>query len=90
MRDWVKLTLDELPKIGIDNEEALGKLLAEAERLQNEAWGLSVAAVQRDRPQFANVVLPPINEWIDLTTERREMSNLGLPSAVMPTLVVLA
>lgn len=65
--------------------------IAEADRIQNEAWRLAVAAVERkQQPALHAFVLGPFNEWIDLTTTRVAMDQLGLPPMVLPTLAALS
>ncbi len=34
--------------------------------------------------------MPPINDWIDLSSTRLSMNNLGTPPMVMPTVLVLS
>lgn len=91
MREWVELYLQE-PRGESDGEPGqyqakLQKLL----QLQNEAWHTVVPAVDRlTKAPYANLVLPPFNDWIDLSTTRMEMTHRGLPPMVMSTLLALA
>lgn len=65
--------------------------LADADRLQGEAWQLATAALERSgHPALTGFVLAPFNDWIDLTTTRRAQDTLGPPPMVVPTLVVLS
>ncbi len=91
MKQWCKLSL-EIPQLSAENDQAkLAAALDTANRLQNEAWQLAVDASQRHpQPQFALLVLPPMNDWIDLTTTRLEMRNRDLPPLVMPTLMAMS
>lgn len=90
MREWLKLTLDGLTGDGMA-PQAFESLLTKASLLQDQSWGAAVSAVERHpKPQTAQLVLPPMNEWIDLTTERVEMNNRGAPPILFPMLVVLA
>jgi hypothetical protein len=73
------------------DERRLREALAEADRAQQEAWRQAVAALdERGEPPLKGFVLAPFNDWIDLTTERVTMDDLGLPPMVLPTLAVLA
>src|SRR5580658_4346128 len=62
MRDWVKLYLETA---SMPPEEGSGEFkarVAEAIRLQDQAWQAAVAAVDRSpKPQYAALVLSPIN-----------------------------
>lgn len=61
---------------------------AAAEALQGQIWQASVAAVSRPERQFtAEIVLPAINEMIDLTTERKVALSTHIPLLVMFLLV---
>lgn len=65
--------------------------IAEANRLQDQAWRLAVSAVERkQQPALSAFVLGPLNEWIDLTTTRLAMEQLGLPPMVLLTLAALS
>jgi hypothetical protein len=65
--------------------------LKEAQRLQDQTWKAAVAAVDRNpKPQYALLVLAPINDWIDLSTTRLEINKRDLPPVVMPTLIFLS
>jgi hypothetical protein len=91
MREWVKLTLDVLPRAAELDPLALNAQLRKAQQLQDETWKAAVSAVDRSpKVQYANLVLPPINDWIDLSSTRLQLDNRGLPPLVMPTLVVLS
>jgi hypothetical protein len=91
MQAWVQLAGD----IGrLQREAGAAETMAaigRAERLQNEVWQLAVASVDRHpKPPVASLVLAPLNEWIDLTTTRLAMTNMGAPPLVLTTLVVLS
>jgi hypothetical protein len=91
MKEWVRLAL-ELASSGIDQHspEFAAQLRRGAE-LQNQAWQAAVKAVDNSpKPPYAGLVLPPINDWIDLTTTRIEMVNRGSPPFVLPTLIALS
>jgi len=91
MRQWVKDSLDVLARSAELEPAALRAALDDLQRLQNESWQLAVAATERSpRPQAVMLVLPPINDWIDLTSTRLAMANRGPPPLSIPTLVVMA
>ncbi len=90
MREWLKLTLEGLSGDNL-TPELFEILLAKAAALQDQSWLAAVSSVDRHpRPHYAQLVLPPINEWIDLTTERVELNNRGAPPIIFPMLVLLA
>src|SRR5205085_41228 len=62
------------------------------QRLQTEAWVLAVAAADRaPKAQVASMLLlPPINDWIDLSSTRLAMNNRGPPPLSIPTLVAIS
>jgi hypothetical protein len=91
MRDWVKLYLETVSVSPEEYSSEFKARYANAQSLQDQAWHAAVAAVDRSpKPQYAALVLSPINDWIDLTSKRVEMSDRGLPPLVMPTLITLA
>jgi hypothetical protein len=91
MRQWVADSLDLMPRAPRLDPAARQARLDELGRLQAEAWQLAVAAVDRHpKPPVAALVLPPINDWIDLTTTRLAMDHRGPPPFAIPTLVVMS
>lgn len=91
MREWVKLSLDATTVAQEDDLTRFNANLQESQRLQNAVWQKATTAVQSPAlQQYSVLVLPPINEWIDLTTTRIEMIHRGVPPLVMPTLVALS
>jgi hypothetical protein len=91
MKEWVRLGLELSSKpINQDSPEFLA-MLEKSAALQSEAWSAAVKAVDKSpKPPYAGLVLPPINDWIDLTTTRVEMVNRGSPPFVLPTLIALS
>src|SRR5262249_51178537 len=54
-------------------------------------WRLAAAAVEKkQQPPLWSFVMPPINDWTDLSSTRLAQDNLGTPPMVMPTLVALS
>jgi hypothetical protein len=89
IRAWLDAMLErsgDLP-----DEAQLNIRAAKLSAIQGQLWSRVIASVQRDgRSQTAILVLPPFNEWFDLTTTRLEMRQMGLPALVMPTLIFLS
>ena len=71
-----------------DNAQFAGKL-AQAKTMQAEIWSEAAAAV-RDAPQLALLVLPPLNDMMDITVAHEAMTQLRTPVAILATLFVLA
>lgn len=68
----------------IDAEKDPATAFASAEALQARTWSAAVAAVDRpDRQYTAEVVLPAINEMIDVTTERKVFLSTHIPELVL-------
>ena len=65
--------------------------LTKATKLQGEIWSQAVAATQVEGFQLARVVvLPALNEMIDITTTRTVATQTHLPVVIFGMLVVLA
>lgn len=88
MRRW--LTIAENLSAYAGDKQRFGEAIDEAERAHEDAWRRAVAVTAQQEAATRSFVLAPLNEWIDLTTERLAMDQLGLPPMVLPTLVVLA
>lgn len=91
MREWVRLVLEFVPTGKDRNAPEWAEQFNRADHLQRETWQLAMEAVDRQpKPQYAALVLTPIDQWIDLSTARVEMSNRGLPFMVFVALIVLS
>jgi hypothetical protein len=91
LKAWAKLALSVAEESPDRNPQAFARLVAEANRHQNEAWRLAVDAVERHpRPQYAGLILSPLNDWMDLTTSRLQIDHRGAPLQVILTLVILS
>ncbi len=91
LRDWVKGALEAQPSSADMEPAAFEARFAKEQQLQNDAWHYAVAAVGRvPNPQVTPLVLSPLNEWMDLSTTRTELSHRGIPPMVLPTLVLLS
>ena len=68
----------------IDAEQDPTTAFASAEALQAEIWSAAVSAVDRPSRQYtAEIVLPAINEMIDVTTERKVVLSTHIPELVL-------
>ncbi len=68
-----------------------GEQLAVAEGLQSEIWDLAISASMREemRPPAAQLMLPALNEMIDITTTRAMAIQNHPPPAIFILLVTL-
>jgi len=64
--------------------------LAQAKAMQAEIWTAAVAAVRDAPPPTAQLVLPPINDLIDVTGTREALSQVHTPGAIVALLLLLA
>jgi hypothetical protein len=62
---------------------------ARATALQGEIWRDSILALREARPGSTEVVLPALNDMIDITTTREVMLYTHTPALVSATLLVL-
>jgi hypothetical protein len=60
-----------------------------ARALQTEIWSEAVAALKDGQPTSSVVVLPALNEMIDITTTRAIITKTHTPPIVLATLFVL-
>jgi hypothetical protein len=75
----------------IKSIEALETELAAAERIGSDIWRRAAAAGRdRESAHFAVVVLPPINEMLDVATARRAALRVHPPAPIYVLLLVLA
>jgi hypothetical protein len=64
--------------------------LARSAALQNEIWTLAVAASRGEPPQVASLLLPALNDMIDITTTRAAAARMHPPSVIFLMLGALA
>jgi hypothetical protein len=64
--------------------------LAQAKSMQAEIWTAAVAAVRDAPPPAAQLVLPPINDLIDVTGAREALSQVHTPGAIVTLLILLS
>jgi hypothetical protein len=73
------------------DDEATNRSVAEAESLQRQIWTKIIESAQRDQSQnVARVVVPAINEMIDITTVRTVALYTRIPAAILLLLLVVA
>lgn len=88
MRQW--LTIAANLSAYTSDQQRFNEAIEQAERLHKDTWRHAVDATAQQDAATRSFILAPLNEWIDLTTERLAMEQLGLPPMVLPTLVALA
>lgn len=89
MRRWVELVCQTQQLAG-DPAQFMA-MVEESERLQQEVWQLTIKAVEdHPKPPLAAQTLPPLNDWIDLTSTRLAMNTMDPPPAVLQTIIVLS
>jgi hypothetical protein len=64
--------------------------LAQAKSMQSEIWVAAVAAVRDAPAPAAQLVLPAINDLIDMTGTREALAEVRTPGAILTLLMVLA
>ena len=89
MLQWVRLAQD----LSSSETDVAGRaaVLAQAAQLQGDVWRMAAAGVERkQQPAIWGFVMPPINDWMDLSSTRQAQDDLGTPPMVMPTVIVLS
>src|SRR6185437_15972747 len=79
-------TADRVALLGCDGREQIEPLLAKARDLHERMWRSAINATQGNAPLMA-VVLPPINEVIDLHSVHLAMARRHLPIPIMTVLL---
>ena len=64
--------------------------LGQAKSLQAEIWDGAVAAAREGPAPTAQLLLPALNDMIDVTSTRESLVRVHTPGAILATLVVLA
>ena len=86
MLEWAQLAQTLSASAG--DSAARDATLAQGAKLQGEIWSLAAAAVEKkQQPALWAFVMPPINDWTDLTSVREALNYLGTPPVVMPTVI---
>jgi hypothetical protein len=72
----------------VDNPTAVASLVNTVNELQQKIWMHAVQAIGRDSaPHAPLLVLPALNEMIDITTSRTVMANTHMPSLILVLLM---
>jgi len=74
----------------LPDTKAFEAKLGEAQAMQAEIWKDAVAAVREAPPQAAQLVIPALNDLIDLTSTRQSMVHVHTPGPIVATLILLA
>jgi hypothetical protein len=91
MREWLKLVIELVPPDPDPDSAQFQERFDHAARLQQRAWRLALDSADRQsKPQYAALVLNPIDQWMDLSATRLAMNTRGLPSAVFVALIILS
>ncbi len=79
-------TADRVTLLSREGRDQIGPLLAKVSRLHERMWSSAIRATQNNAPLMA-VVLPPINEVIDLHSTHLAMARRHLPIPIMAVLL---
>jgi hypothetical protein len=82
-------TADRVKLLSREGRDQMEPLLAKVNGLHERMWKPAITATQDNAP-FMAVVLPPINEVIDLHTTRLALARRHLPILIMAVLMVTA
>lgn len=86
-RNYVQTRLEFWNQLG--NKPALRETLGKADKQQRGIWSLAIKSTEDD-PASRRLLLPAINEMIDITTTRFDASQRHPPLIVFAMLFVLA
>ena len=88
-REYVDTRLGVYEKL--PDEIAVEQQMTRAEQLQREIWSKAMADSREDPTQnAARLLLPALNEMIDVTTARRIALHVRLPGLVLVVLILVA
>ncbi len=79
-------TADRVTLLSREGRDQIGPLLAKVSGLHERMWSSAINATQNNAPLMA-VVLPPINEVIDLHSTHLAMARRHLPIPIMAVLL---
>jgi hypothetical protein len=79
-------TADRVTLLSREGRDQIGPLLAKVSGLHERMWNSAINATQNNAPLMA-VVLPPINEVIDLHSTHLAMARRHLPIPIMAVLL---
>lgn len=80
-------TADRVTMLSLEGRHQIGSLLGKVSGLHERMWRSAINATQDNAPLMA-VVLPPINEVIDLHATHLAMARRHLPVPIMAVLLV--
>jgi hypothetical protein len=86
-RTYVETRLEFWNQLG--NKSALRETLGKADELQREIWSLAIKATE-DEPSSRRLLLPALNQMIDITKTRFDASQRHPPLIVFAMLFILA
>lgn len=86
-RNYVETRLEFWNQLG--NKPALRQTLGKADQQQREIWSLAISSTEND-PSNRRLVLPALNQMIDITTTRFDASQRHPPLIVFAMLFILA
>jgi hypothetical protein len=88
-REYLEQRIEVFDKLR--NQAASNAAIQKCERLQREIWSRSVASCKLDsKPHACILLLPALNEMIDITTTRTMATRTHAPLIVMALLITLA
>jgi hypothetical protein len=82
-------TTDRLQLLHSFGPQAVGPLLKKAGDAQQRIWRLGVEGVGSDR-EFANFMLPPLNDVFDIHSEHLSAARRHIPEVVLIVIVITA
>lgn len=82
-------TTDRLELLKTYRQDDIRRLLKRAGDLQQRIWNAGVEGVGTDRP-FANFILPPLNDVIDIHSEHLSAARRHLPRMILAVIIVSA
>ena len=86
MREYVEARVNAFAKLS--ESEAAQREFDQANQLQKKIWSRAVEAARRDPTQdTSRVLLPALNDMIDITTTRSVALNTHLPTLILALLV---
>lgn len=82
-------TIDRMELLRSYDQETIQRLLARAGEAQTRIWRIGMAGVGTDR-EFANFMLPPLNDVIDLHSEHLSAARRHVPQPILIVIVITA
>jgi len=74
----------------LPNVKAYTAKLGEAQAMQAEIWKDAVVAMREAPPPATQLLLPALNDLIDVTTTRQSLVQVHTPGPIVATLILLA